>query len=315
MGKAKVLIFGDLNLDIVFEAPKLPSLGEFVKAETMRLLSGGVGGNIAHNLALLGLEPYIIGAVGTDIFGDMIISDLEKVGVKTDFIRRHPGSSGIMSIFVYGGERTMVGHRGANEYNIVTDEILEKIPEFDYVHVSGYTFLNVDNGSSTLKILEEARKHGIPSSIDLEGVASLSKEKIKELKRKVDYIMLNDFEAQTLIRATHVELDKLRDLAIGVLGAKHVYLKMGYKGSMVITPDKTVFKQAHKIVPKDTTGAGDAFDAGVIYGVVNKLSLEETLLLANSLGAYACLFIGARPPVSKLNLVAKFPELKEIFKL
>jgi len=315
MGKPKVLIFGDLNLDIVFEAPKLPSLGEFVKAKTMKLLSGGVGGNIAHNLALLGMEPYVLGAVGTDIFGDMIINDLKRVGVKTDFVRKHPGSSGIMSIFVYGGERTMVGHRGANEYNTVTEEVLSKIPEFDYIHVSGYTFLNIDNGLSTLKILEEARKHGIPSSIDLEGVASLSREKIKELKGKVDYIMLNDFEAQTLIRATHVELDKLRDLAVGVLGAKHVYLKMGYKGSMAITPDKTVFKQAHKIVPKDTTGAGDAFDAGVIYGIVNGLSLEETLLLANSLGAYACLFIGARPPVSKLNLVAKFPELKDVFKL
>ena len=47
MGKAKVLIFGDLNLDIVFKTPKLPSLGEFVKAEIMKLLSGGVGGNIA----------------------------------------------------------------------------------------------------------------------------------------------------------------------------------------------------------------------------------------------------------------------------
>ncbi len=292
-----MLVYGDLNMDIIVRVPGIELKDLFYPAEDLVVKHGGVGGNIAEALLVLGYHPIVVASVGEDCFGREIVSRLERLGVVTEWVRTVRGEATglIIALVTSGGGRTLTGGRNANSFNtIVRQEAANLLEETNpnHVHVSGYTIYNHDGGRSIISLLTEARSRDITTSIDLEGIAMSEPQFILDLAGLVDVVLLNNEELNLIYRGDSID-DSLKKLT-SMTKSKWVVVKQGNRGSAGWDGEKIVRSPPFRINPIDTTGAGDAFNAGVIAGFLKGLNLEQTLTLANLMGAYSCVKIGAR---------------------
>ena len=209
---------------------------------------------------------------------------------------------------------TIIGFRGANAYiNLSSDEVNEVLRDVIHVHISGYTGLNNDGGSFMLKLARISKELGMSVSVDLEGIAIHKKNLVNRLRGTVDYVMLNGDELKYLSGCEDIEegLNKLDN----TLKPKAIFLKLGPRGSMVYYGGVITKVEPFKVRAIDSTGAGDAFNAGVIYGLLRGLEPTEAAKIGNAMGAYACLGSGARYlPRGIDELVSMFKELSEIIR-
>jgi len=290
-----VAVAGDVNVDILMRVKRLPEEDISVTAEYAAIAHGGVGGNIATALSRLGLRVALVGAVGRDVLGDIALRELEGEGVDTSLVERVSGvSTGIIAVFVReGGLRSIVGYRGANAYAPLTDKCLGLARRCRYLHASGYMMLNRDGGRLVVELLKASRDEGVATSIDLEGVAVERPDRIPLVAGLARYVFLNVDEAR--YAASTDDLGVAVRRLFKVLRPEALFVKAGGEGSIVATsPGDLVRVEAFRVEAIDSTGAGDAFNAGVIYGVLNGLSPVEAALLGNAMGAYSCLGWGAR---------------------
>lgn len=310
-----VLVFGDINIDILFYVDSLPSDDVSIVAKSMKVMHGGVGGNIAVALSRLGVKVELVGAVGTDTFGDEAIKALAQEGVDTRFIERiSKEPTGVMTILVFpNGSRTIIGYRGANILANPRTALKSMNTRIAHVHISGYMALSKDGEANITTLAKRGKEVGTMVSIDLEGIATEKPELVHRLKGYVDYVFLNKDEMTYLIGVSSIEEGIKRIYEI--LKPSAVFLKLGSQGSAIITNDKVLRIPPFRVEVVDTTGAGDAFNAGVIYGLMLNLKPEEAALLGNAMGAYSCMGYGARHLPRDINeLLNKFPTLNKILK-
>ena len=311
----KVVVFGDLNVDLLLRVDFIPTADIAVSAKELRIRHGGVGGNIAVALSRLGLKVRLLGAVGADIFGNQVVDELKNEGVDIAFIKHINVPTGIMVIFVVpSGARSIIGFRGANaKVNLSDHEISKALEGFNHIHLSGYMSLNDDGGQLLLNLARKAKARGLSVSIDLEGIATQKKSLVKEFRGLVDYVMLNKDEI-TYLSGTNDLNDSINYLD-ELLKPKAIFLKLGPKGSIVSFKGERQHINAFKIKAIDSTGAGDAFNAGVIYAILKGLDYVSAALVGNAMGAYACLGHGARYLPKSLNdLIKHFPEVRKVLK-
>ncbi|MEO3992867.1 MAG: carbohydrate kinase family protein [Desulfurococcaceae archaeon TW002] len=287
MTRYDVLVFGDLNIDVVMYVSKLPEPDKDIQATNLRIRPGGVGYNVSIALKELGLTPYLIASVGNDVFGQYIIKKMEEAGLEVSSVRLVNGvETGLVSILVLpNGTKAMTSFRGANKHTTITTQDLKILSSVKHVHVSGYTLLNTDEGAATLKILNEASKLGITRSIDLEGVAFSGLDKVLKIKGLTDYVFTNKEELKTLIKHEVLESgSKIHEL----LKPKTTIVKLSEEGSIAFTSSGIIKQEPYRIKVINCTGAGDAFNAGFIYGSLMSLDLHSILRIANALGARKC---------------------------
>jgi ribokinase len=169
----RVLVIGDLAVDISGLQRGHLREGENVLLDGVRIRPGGVAGNLAFYLRGLGSEVYVAGSVGRDPWGDFILRDLRSMGAGTELVRivRRPTGFFVIAISP-GGERTMIGSRGANEdVRISSDQIKGIRP--DWIHLSGYTLLNRNRAAVLRAVKESALELGVRYSVDLEGIGEM----------------------------------------------------------------------------------------------------------------------------------------------
>jgi ribokinase len=200
--------------------------------------------------------------------------------------------TGLMYVVVTSdGERTILGHRGANVF-IEFDQIDEQqLAAARLFHLSGYALLSNPQRSVALWALQVARRHGLTITLD-PGMA-LAHEAVEEMRSLlpgVDILMPNLVEAQLL--TGHAEPDACaRDLLRA--GVQAVALKLGRDGSLLATNEYQISVPGLAVKTRDSTGAGDSFDAGVILGFLGGLDWPSAAILGNALGALAAARAGA----------------------
>ncbi len=294
MNLIDVVVLGDLNIDLIIRVEGNLLEDSSIISRQAILSPGGVGANIASNLAYMGYRVRVLGAVGRDVFGTYILEELKKRGIDVAHIQLVDNIlTGFMVVLVgQHGNKTIIGSRGANQYFKLDDEtVKEVIQDTRHLHVSGYAALNVDGGETLLKLLVNAKKNGKSTSIDLEGIALYKREFIDKLKGIVDYVFLNRIEAEHL--CTENEAVKCSIKILEKIKPKTLFLKMGDKGSKVISysgneivvDDVEAYKPT-KII--DTTGAGDAYNATVIAYLIKGESPLEAARKGSIAGAKAC---------------------------
>jgi len=288
-----VVALGDINVDVIAHIPRYPPQGGDGLAERMSVHGGGSAANTAIALARLGLDVGLIGRVGEGPLAGWALAELAEAGVDLSAVQRDPEAmTGLMFIAVTpDGERTMFGYRGANTR---TDpDLLDEayIAEARLLHLSGYALLEAPQREAALRALEVAHRAGLRITLDvgLEATARLAGE-VRNLSSQFDLVFLTLAEAGRLTGCSDAEGAVGRLLSWGV-GA--VALKLGGRGCLVGTGDELFGAPAFPVEVKDTTGAGDAFDAGLICGQLRGLGWRESALLANALGALAATVEGA----------------------
>jgi len=286
----KTLVIGDLNVDIIISGmSSFPELGREILCEDIKTVLGGSASIFACRLAQLGAKVDILGKVGNDEHGKIVLNALKSNGVGIDkVIVRDDLRTGVTISLTYPENKaliTFMGSIGALEKSDIEPEIFNG---YDHLHVSSI-YLQPKLLNSLAEIFAEAKKQGLVVSLDPQCDPQGRYGKIWEILEHTDIFLPNDDEAMGITSANNV-LNALKMLGLKV---KTVVIKCGGKGAVGMCNDEIVNVKAFKIKPIDTTGAGDSFDAGFTYYFVHEnKSLRDSIMFANAVGALACLHIG-----------------------
>jgi sugar/nucleoside kinase (ribokinase family) len=284
-----VICIGNLNFDISFHISQIPDVHQKVRCEDATFSCGGSAGNTACWLSSLGVTTGVVGAVGDDVFGCAQIDDLSRYHVDTSHVKKI-SLSGIAVILVEGEAKRMIKFTGANQYK----EIDEFILEADHIHLSS-------NEKDTVKrVIDICRGRDISLSWDPQELF------YEEFLPFFDYVFMNEDD---LRRESGIE-DMKRAAEI-FRPAVLVVTKNG--GGCFIFADTAIDVPSLGLNPVDSTGAGDAFDAGFISGLQKKFELRECGILGTACASISVQHYGARGGISDIQGVRTFLQQHNVY--
>lgn len=265
--------------------------------------SGGSAANTIHGLARLGVPTGFIGKVGKDELGDLFHDDMKNNKIDPKLFRSQTTTGRSIALVSPDSERTMATMLGA-AVELSPDDLKESIFEgYDYLHIEGYLILNHE---LLKKAFELAKKQGMKVSLDLASynVVEDNLEFLKTfVKDYVDIIFANEEEAKSFTgkepEAALDDLAEVCDIAV---------VKVGKEGSFVKKGAEKVKIDPIDVKPVDTTGAGDAYAGGFLYGLINNFSLDKSGYIGAVLAGKVIEVIGAKMDDAKWKEVYKMIE-------
>ncbi|HEY3345547.1 MAG TPA: carbohydrate kinase family protein [Anaerolineaceae bacterium] len=291
-----VLLVGDINTDVVLHLEEgFPPPGGDSLVRDAYIGPGGGMANTACVLAKLGLHPRLIARVGTDVFAEAALNAYREAGVDLSAIERDPRlRTGLIFIPVLpGGERTMFSYRGANSELRLAGLDRDAFRDVKYLQLSGYDFLISPQREATWKAVHLARELEIPIALDLTlDAVRYAPADIRRLAGLLDVCVLGIEDG-----AAYIGTDDPATIAHSLLeqGVRLAAVKLGARGAYLADRHSGVEIPAFRVGAVDTTGAGDAFNAGVVFGRINRMDPLSTGILAVALGALATTVSGAGP--------------------
>lgn len=280
-----IIVIGDVNVDVNLMIPAYPTPGNEAIATTVQMNTGGSAVNTAIALAKMDMDVGFIGRVGKDTLAQQVLADLAAVGVDCTHVQTDPRvSTGLIFIAVTSdGERTMFGARGANAFTEANEVNPDYFSQCRWLHLSGYSFLSYHQHKTLLVALDIAKNSPHTRvSLDIGTEPAIrARSKISEILPKIDVIFPN--EAELILLSEGRPLEEGIDYLLSQ-GANAIVTKRGARGSLLAIGNKRVAVPAFDIAVKDTTGAGDSFNAGVVLGRLVGLSWEASTALGNALG-------------------------------
>lgn len=284
IGNALVDIMTSLESDNLLSELNLPKGSmQIVNEETINkamvktknlkqtLASGGSAANTINGLAYLGSNTAFIGKVGDDEMGKFFLEDMIKTGINTTLLKGKNITGRALALVSPDSERTFAVNLGAAIELNPEDINIDQFKGHAYFHIEGYL---VQNHALIEKALILAKQAGLTVSLDLASY-NVVEENIDFLKRivndYVDIVFANEEEAKAFTGMTPE--DALVKIASIV---KIAVVKLGAKGSMIKSGDYTCKVGVVKAKSIDTTGAGDMYASGFLYGQAKGLSLKQS---------------------------------------
>ncbi len=310
----EVTCLGILVADVVGKPiDTLPARGRLSLVDRMELHSGGCAANTGVGLARLGVKTAIVGKVGKDGFGDFLVNQFDHYGIDTTGVARDETSATSSTmVLVHGdGERSFIHYLGANATLCAADLDLAKLYDTKILHVAGALVMPSIDGEPTGELLKEARNRGVITALDTVWDATGAwMSKLAPALPYTDYFLPSYEEARMLAGG----LDTPEDVASFLIdaGVKCVGLKLGEKGCYFKTEAGDCLKLP--ILPVnaiDALGAGDAFVAGFLAGLVRGWDLEECARFAVAVGASCVTALGATTGIKSFDETMNFLKMFE----
>ena len=303
-----VVTLGDLVADLIVPISHLPIRAhDHQPAHDLFLEAGGTG-NFLVIASRLGLRPTALGAVGQDYHGDQVSNILDTEGINIDHIATSPGSRTTTSIVLIdkNADHVFVWMQGTGPSVSYHSDWETIIVAAGALFTAGYA-INAEAAfrpETLLACLKFAHHSDIPIFFDLGPAAFITDR--AWIRQAIGYA--------TVLLATREEAAEWVGLS-EPLSAAHrfleqglstVIIKLGPDGCLLVTSEEHVHVKAFSVTVRDTTGAGDAFAAGCIYGFLREFSLEHIGQLANAVGSAS---------VSKLGTGTHLPRKEEVTNL
>ena len=288
-----ILVAGDLMVDVFV----LPELHEAEQPEGLLIRGGGSAANTAAWVAALGEPVTFVGAVGDDAPGRMLVDELQHEGVvpRVRTVSTEPTGAVLVNV-TSEGERIMRSSRGANMALAPDNLRAAEQTECSNVHITGYALL----GPYGLSLLEAAARlaHAQNALLSFDPsspgvVKAIGREELRQALRElgVGVLMPNAEEALCISRATEVHA-AARDLA---QLTPAVVIKNGPEGAIAAQGQLIIDVPTPPRAPRDTTGAGDAFNGGALVGLSRGRSIAEACEMGNESAGRVITWIGGRP--------------------
>ncbi|MBD8137984.1 ribokinase [Bacillus sp. CFBP 13597] len=277
----RIAVVGSSSMDLVVTSTKRPMAGETVLGESFITVPGGKGANQAVAAARLGAEVSMVGCVGDDVYGEIILDNLKKNHVNTKYVEPVTGSaSGTAHITLSEGDNSIIVVKGANDF--ITPEYVEKAK----------------------KVIEESDIVLVQQEIPEETVEYLA-DLCNMLQKR---LLLNPAPARKLSEAVIQQASFLtpneHEFEILFDGRDRTEVLTEYPNKLFITEGKNGVRyfdgHEEKVVPSfeveavDTTGAGDTFNAAFAVAVAEGKSFDESLLFANRAASISVTKLGAQ---------------------
>jgi ribokinase len=299
MNAATIVVVGSLNMDFVAAVERLPAPGETVLGRDFQMIPGGKGANqacAAARLAAGSTRVKMVGRVGYDVFGDHLKASLSAAGVDVSAVHATRASAtGVALISVdRAGQNSIVVASGAN-HALAVSEVEAMRPVFRGARVMLFQLESpLDTVSAALRL---AREEGARTILDPAPARALP----AELLAGVDILTPNESEALLLLGHPpgRVELSQAPALArfLRDLGPSSVVLKLGDRGSFYCDGQIELYSDAFPVTARDTTAAGDVFNAGLAVALAEERPVAEALRFANAAAAISVTRAGAQSSI------------------
>jgi ribokinase len=290
--------FGALNVDKLFKVNRIAKADEESVVTSFEENGGGSAANAIVGLARLGCKVGFIGKIANDKEGKMLLEDFRRENVDTKgIINAKRGRSGTVMGFVdEKGERALYVDAGVND-TIAFEEIdTEYAFKTKFLHMTSFVG---EKSFQTQKKLAQKLPRNIKLSFDPGALYARKGLAALELMIRRSYVLMpnaRELEFLTGIadygKGAEIMLDK---------NVKIVAVKLGSKGCYVTDGKESHHIEAFRVKVVDTTGAGDAFSAGFLYGLINGKSLYECGLIGNFVASRCAMKMGARPGLPRLK--------------
>jgi len=279
-------------MTLVDELTQTRVLGSLEGAAISRC-AGGSAANTVMGVADLGGTAAYAGKTGADSLGEFWLEDMRKMGVKIE-VPPLPGQTGTCVVLITeDAQRTMLTHLGLSS-TLGPDDISEaEIRKAKYVYIEGYLFAGDSTMRAALRAIELAKKNNVKVAFTISDpfLVGLHRDLFWELIRgPVDLLFCNLDEARSLTGQTD-PVDCARQVHHH---AADVALTLGADGSLLMSGDQIYPIEGVRANAIDTTGAGDMYAAGILYGITNGLSWSQAGHLASHAAAKIVSQMGAR---------------------
>ncbi len=296
-----ILVVGSINADLVIQTPRMPRMGETVRGGGFCVNTGGKGANQAAAIAKLGGDIKLLGCVGADPYGEMLLSDLSRFGVQTGSAQTVDTPTGVALITVCGGDNCIILDAGANA--CMTPEVIDaNAALFAW---ADYCVLQLEIPLETvLHAARTAKKHGAKVVLNPAPMCPLP----DELLTLVDLFVPNNSEAELFLGhpVEGIEGAKAAVAEIRERGVPDVIITLGSDGCVYANGDTV---QHHGIVDTpvvDATAAGDTFVAGVLVCLTEGKPMAEAVRFATHASALCVSRSGAMASVPTRDEVEAF---------
>ncbi|MDH3891097.1 MAG: PfkB family carbohydrate kinase [candidate division Zixibacteria bacterium] len=284
---------GIIPLDFLYTVKRLPEAGEKIDSVDICMQGGGPVPNALVGLSRLGMNCAVIGAVGNDHFGELLISELTNEGVDCRHIlrKKRPSAAAVGLIEQGSGRRTIVLNR---VIEIVPRDLkVSTLQHPRIVHLDGRDI------EASLKLARWARKIGAMVSFDIGSI----RNDVSALLPLVDHLVVADEFAFPFTR-TGKATDALRKLSGHCAGS--IVVTEGTKGSTGLEERRVIRQPAFRVEAVDATGAGDSFHAGYLWSLLNGFDMAERLEFGAATAAIKCTRPGARTGAPTMRQVRQF---------
>lgn len=302
-----ICILGSINMDIVLKVSSIPLPGETVLSEDLKKIPGGKGANQAVAASRLGGSVHMIGKVGQDDNGSLLLKNLIDDGIDVDNVLVDSDKPTGIAIISVGrdGNNSIIVSPGAN-MNI---EIHEVYQAENVIRDSGIVVAQFETPvDATVEAFKTARKYGVTTLLNPAPARQIP----EELMKLTDILVPNEVETFELTGVRVVDIKTAREAADKFIasGIKHVIITLGEKGAALISGQIEDFIPAYRVEAVDTTAAGDAFIGAIAVKLcgehdVSYYSLRSALIFANKVSAIVVQRHGAQPSLPFIREVAQ----------
>ena len=296
----QVVGLGHACVDHLGVLTSFPEENDKVELEELHIHCGGPASTALVTLSRLGISTSFLGSISDDPFGIKILKNLKKEKVDISFLKITPGYTSQVSFInvnKMNGRRTIFWHRGNVPHLKQKDIDLRQFPKARILHVDSLMI------EASIEAARQAKKYDMTVTMD----AGTMREGCKELTSLVDILISSETFPEPLVgpEAAHeTALHVLREL-----GPKQVVITLGSEGSIGLN-DKGIFHQpAFPVNTVDTTGAGDVYHGGYIYGLIQGWEMNRCMRFASAVAALKCMKIGAQTGTPSLEVVNNFMPL------
>jgi len=277
--------------------------------------AGGAVANILVAASRLGLRTGFLGCVGDDEFGTFILRDFEREGVDISHVKRVKGIATGIAFYSIDekGERHYIFYRfpgySEPETMLRLEDIKDEyIAQSRMIHFSEAMLRRSQTRETVLKILQIAKQNGVLVSYDpnVREAFWSNKEEFLEIQRRV--LSFTDTFLSTLKEATLIAGGRSTEETVNkalALGPSTVVIREKSR-YCVATPNRNFRVTIFRVKAVDTSGAGDAFDAGFLTGLIKGWSIDKAVLLGSAAAALKVMKVGTRTGLPRMEEALKF---------
>lgn len=300
----KALVFGSFVVDLMARTPHLPKPGETVKGSMFKMGPGGKGFNQGVAAHKAGADIIMCTKLGRDTFANVATNAMEELNMSTEnllYSEDVETGSALIMVDENTSQNEIVVVLGA--CNTITDaEVISLehiIKDCDYILTQLET-----NVSAVVKIIDLAEKNGVKVILNTAPIQEID----YKLYKKIHLITPNEVEAEILTGIEIKTLDNAREAAAWFRdkGVEDVIITLGHRGVFVSSDNKEEIIPAYKVEAVDTTGAGDAFNGGLLAALTEGKDIWESAKFANALAALSVQKLGTTPSMPTREEIETF---------